>query len=61
MNVDPADYDLVALAMQEPQYRAAEVRDLLKAVAAARVPCMSIMNMPPLTYLKRIPARRHPR
>ena len=54
-DVDPADYDLVGLAMQEPQYRAAGVRELLDAVARARVPCMSIMNMPPLAYLKRIP------
>ena len=53
--VNPADYDLVALAMQEPQYRSAGVRELLVAVADAEVPCMSIMNMPPLTYLKRIP------
>jgi hypothetical protein len=53
--VQPAEYDLVALAMQEPQYRAPGVRELLRAVAEARVPCMSIMNMPPLTYLKRIP------
>jgi hypothetical protein len=53
--VNPADYDLVALAMQEPQYRSAGVRELLNAVAKARVPCMSIMNMPPLPYLKRIP------
>ena len=53
--VNPADYDLVALAMQEPQYRAPGVRDLLAAVAKAKVPCMSIMNMPPLPYLKRIP------
>lgn len=53
--VNPADYDLVALAMQEPQYRLAGVRELLDAVARARVPCMSIMNMPPLPYLKRIP------
>ncbi len=54
-NIDPADFDLVALAMQEPQYGGAGVRQLLGRVAAARVPCMSIMNMPPLTYLKRIP------
>ena len=54
-DVDPADYDLVALAMQEPQYRQAEVRALLAKVAQARVPCMSIMNMPPLPYIKRIP------
>src|SRR3974390_698594 len=53
--VNPADYDLVALAMQEPQYRSAGVRELMNAVAKAKVPCMSIMNMPPLPYLKRIP------
>jgi hypothetical protein len=50
-----ADYDLVVLAMQEPQYRSPGVRELLEAVANSRVPCMSIMNMPPLPYLKRIP------
>jgi hypothetical protein len=49
------DYDLVALAMQEPQYGSPGVREMLDAVAKARVPCMSIMNMPPLPYLKRIP------
>jgi len=49
------DYDLVALAMQEPQYRSPGVRELLAAIARARVPCMSIMNMPPLPYLARIP------
>ncbi len=53
--VDPKAYDLVGLAMQEPQYRSPGVRELLDAVGRARVPCMSIMNMPPLTYLKRIP------
>jgi hypothetical protein len=53
--VNPADYDLVALAMQEPQYRTPGARELLDAVAKARVPCMSIMNMPPLPYLARIP------
>jgi hypothetical protein len=51
----PAEYDLVALAMQEPQYRSPGVRELLGAVAKAKVPCMSIMNMPPLPYLARIP------
>ncbi len=54
-NVNPRDYDLVGLAMQEPQYRSPGVRELLDAVATSRVPCMSIMNMPPLPYLKRIP------
>jgi hypothetical protein len=53
--VNPADYDLAVLAMQEPQYRSPGVRELLDAVAKAKVPCMSIMNMPPLPYLRRIP------
>ena len=53
--VDPADYDLVGLAMQEPQYGSPGVRELLDRVARAKVPCMSIMNMPPLPYLKRVP------
>jgi len=52
---DPAEFDLVGLAMQEPQYRSPGVRELMERVAKARVPCMSIMNMPPLAYLKRIP------
>jgi len=54
--VNASEYDLVALAMQEPQYRSPGVRELLDAVATAKVPCMSIMNMPPLPYLHRIPA-----
>src|SRR6516165_5851630 len=54
-DVNPSDFDLVALAMQEPQYRSPGVRELLDAVARAKVPCMSIMNFPPLPYLKRIP------
>ncbi len=53
--VNPADYDLVCLAMQEPQFGAPGVRELLDKVAKAKVPCMSIMNMPPLPYVKRIP------
>ena len=53
--INPKDYDLVGLAMQEPQYRSPGVRELLDAVAKSRVPCMSIMNMPPLPYVKRIP------
>src|SRR5665213_2654448 len=52
--VNTNDYDLVGLAMQEPQYRSPGVRELLDAVAKSRKPCMSIMNMPPLPYVKRI-------
>ena len=48
-------HDLVVLGMQEPQYRSPGVRELLDAVAKAKIPCMSIMNIPPLPYLARIP------
>src|SRR5438270_9704071 len=58
-DVNPADYDLIGLAMQEPQYGSPGVRELLDAVARSRVPCMSIMNMPPLPYVKRIPGLNH--
>ena len=54
-SINPRDYDLVVLAMQEPQYRLPGVRELLDAVANGKLPCMSIMNMPPLPYLARVP------
>src|ERR1700759_3263297 len=38
--INPKDYDLVGLAMQEPQYRSSGVRELLDAGGKSRVPCM---------------------
>src|ERR1700710_1146391 len=55
-DVDLSRYDLVAFAMQEPQYTNHTVRVLMIKIAEANLPCLSIMNMPPLPYLKRIPA-----
>ena len=55
-DVDVSRYDLVGLAMQEPQYTNHTIRVLMVKIAAAGLPCLSIMNMPPLPYLKRIPA-----
>jgi hypothetical protein len=52
--VNVAKFDLVALAMQEPQYSEGAVRDLLQRVAHASVPCLSLMNMPPKPYLARL-------
>ena len=52
--VDLSRYDLVALAMQEPQYTNHTIRVLMIKIAEAKLPCLSIMNMPPLPYLKRI-------
>jgi hypothetical protein len=47
--------DLIGLVMQEPQYGSPGVRELMNAVAKSRVPCISIMNMPPFPYMRRIP------
>ena len=54
-DVDPAAFDLVVLGMQEAQYGSPGVRELMRRIAQARVPCLAIMNMPPLPYLKRLP------
>lgn len=53
--VDPSRYDLAGLAMQEPQYGSFSMRPLMRKLADARVPCLSLMNMPPETFLRRIP------
>ena len=53
-DVELDDHDLVVLAMQEPQYGAPGLREALVRAARARLPCLSIMNMPPLPYLARI-------
>jgi hypothetical protein len=53
-DVDPAGFDLVVLGMQEAQYGAQGVRQLMGRIARSGKPCLAIMNMPPLPYLKRI-------
>lgn len=54
-NVQPEQFDLAVLAMQESQYAEAGVRQLMHRLALAHVPCLAIMNMPPPPYLRRIP------
>ena len=49
--VEPHDFDLVCLAMQEPQYGAPGIRELIQRIALARVTCVSVMNMPLPPYL----------
>jgi len=56
--VEPGEFDLVVLGMQEAQYGSPGVRELMGRVARSGVPCLAIMNMPPLPYLQRIPALR---
>jgi hypothetical protein len=54
-DVQFAGVDLALLAMQEPQYGEAKVRQLMQRLARAAIPCVALMNMPPLPYLRRIP------
>ena len=53
--VDPGEFDLVVLGMQEAQYSSEGVRELMGRIAEVGAPCLAIMNMPPLPYLERIP------
>ncbi|RMC35252.1 ketopantoate reductase family protein [Paracoccus alkanivorans] len=57
--VTPAEYDMIALAMQEPQYGAPGVRPLMTDIAHSGRPCLSIMNMPPLPFLRRMKGIDH--
>jgi hypothetical protein len=52
---DPRDFDLIVLGMQEAQYGGDGVRELMRRIARSRKPCLAIMNMPPLPYLRRLP------
>lgn len=52
--VDPSDYNLIVLGMQESQYGADGVLPLMQRVAISGKPCVAIMNMPPLSYLHRL-------
>ena len=54
-DVDVDEFDLVVLGMQEPQYSNPSVKNLMEKIAVAQKPCMAIMNMPPLPYMKRLP------
>lgn len=53
--VDLIQYNLVVLAMQEPQYSAFGVRELVQEIAASKLATMAITNMPLIPFLKRIP------
>ena len=52
--IRPADYDMAVLAMSEPQYGSESVSSLMRRIAEVDLPCLSIMNMPPLPFLRRI-------
>jgi hypothetical protein len=44
-------YQIAILAMQEPQYTDPELATLIQRLAACRIPCVSVMNMPLPIYI----------
>lgn len=50
----PEHADLVILAIQEPQLADPEMTALVQRVSAAGTPCLSIMNLPPPPFLRRL-------
>ena len=53
-HVQPGGFDMAILAMQESQYGEHGVRQLMQRIARAAIPCLAVMNMPPLPFLRRI-------
>src|SRR2546427_8737627 len=53
---DLSRYDLVGLAMQEPQYTNHTIRGLMIKIATAGLCCLLFMNMPAFLHLIREPA-----
>lgn len=53
-DVEPSNFNLVVLAMQESDYKDADIKELVRRTAIERIPCLAIMNMPPIAFLKRI-------
>jgi hypothetical protein len=52
--VDPAAFDMVVLAMQEPQYSDPVVAGMMARLAVSGRPCLSIMNLAPPPFLARL-------
>lgn len=50
----PESANLVILAMQEPQFADPDLQALLQRVSNCGTPCLSIMNLPPPPFLRRL-------
>lgn len=54
VEVDPSSFDMVFLAMAEPHYGAPEVAALMRRIALAGLPVISLMNALPPPFLRRL-------
>jgi hypothetical protein len=50
--IDLKKFDLVFLAMQEFQYTDKKITDIIINIGILKIPTVSVMNIPPHTYLK---------
>jgi len=53
-DVYPGAEDFVILAMQEPHFAAPEIEALMGLIGKAGLPCLSIMNLPPPPFMRRL-------
>lgn len=51
---DPEAADFIILAMQEPQFAHPAVAELTRRIGRSGKPCLSIMNLPPPPFLRRL-------
>lgn len=50
----PEGFDMVLLAMSEPQYADAQIADLMSRIADLGLPIVSVMNLLPACFLRRL-------
>jgi len=53
-DADPESADLVLLAMQEPQLAHPDIAALMDRIGLLGTPCLSLMNIPPAAFLRRV-------
>lgn len=53
-DADPQSADLVLLAMQEPQLAHSAIAALMDRIGLSGTPCLSLMNIPPASFLRRL-------
>lgn len=58
-SLEKEQISLVFLAMQESQYEDQDLSKILFFIAKNKIPCVSIMNMPPSIYLKNLKIKNY--
>jgi hypothetical protein len=54
-SVDLEACDLIFLAASEPQYSGEGLQEFMRRLAEAQLPCVSLMNLVPLPFIRRLP------